>query len=41
LSSGKSGDNTKAQKDLGLTPSSVFDAFSDAVEWFRQNGRFE
>jgi len=41
LSSGKSGDNTKARKELGLTPTSVFDAFSDAVEWFRQNGRFD
>jgi hopanoid-associated sugar epimerase len=40
LTSGKNGSNEKAQRELGLTPSSVREAYKEAVVWFQQNGRF-
>lgn len=38
LNSGKRADNTKARRELGLEPSSVKQAFSDTVDWFRDEG---
>ncbi len=40
LGSGKHGSNEKAQRELGLEPSSVREAYRDAVAWFKQDGRF-
>lgn len=40
LSSGKHGSNEKAQRELGLEPTSVREAYRDAVVWFKENGRF-
>lgn len=40
LSSGKHGSNEKAQRELGLVPSSAKDAYREAVTWFKANGRF-
>ncbi len=39
LNSGKSGDNSKARKELGLKPTSSKKAFQDAVMWFQASGR--
>lgn len=39
LSSGKSGDNTKARVELGLESTSVRDAFEEAVLWFKATGK--
>lgn len=41
LNSGKSGDNSKACRELGLVPTSVEDAFREAVDWFRLTGRID
>lgn len=40
LSSGKHGSNEKAQRELGLVPSSAKDAYREAVTWFKENGYF-
>lgn len=40
LTSGKHGSNQKAQRELGLTPTSAKEAFGEAVRWFQANGRF-
>lgn len=40
LSSGKHGSNEKARRELGLEPSSVREAYREAVEWFKENGHF-
>jgi nucleoside-diphosphate-sugar epimerase len=40
LSSGKHGSNEKARRELGLEPSSVREAYKEAVTWFKENGRF-
>jgi len=40
LTSGKHGSNEKAQRELGLVPTSVRDAYREAVVWFQENGRF-
>lgn len=40
LTSGKHGSNEKARRELGLQPSSVKEAFGEAVRWFQDNGRF-
>jgi nucleoside-diphosphate-sugar epimerase len=37
LKSGKYGDNTKAVAELGLKPSSVKQAYREAVDWFREH----
>ncbi len=39
LNSGKSASNEKAQRELGLRPTPVRDAFASAVSWFRETGR--
>lgn len=39
LSSGKFASNEKARRQLGLRPTSVRNAFRDAVLWFRDTGR--
>lgn len=38
LQSGKHADTSKARHELGLTPTSVLDAFTDSVAWFRARG---
>ncbi len=40
LGSGKHGSNEKAQRELGLQPTSAREAYREAVEWFKANGRF-
>jgi len=40
LTSGKHGSNQKAQRELGLEPTPVRQAFRDSVSWFRENGYF-
>jgi nucleoside-diphosphate-sugar epimerase len=40
LTSGKHGDNRKARRELGLSPTPVRQAFRDSVSWFRENGYF-
>lgn len=41
LKSGKYGDNTKAIKELGLTPTPVKEAYLESVEWFKEFGYIE
>lgn len=38
LNSGKHGDNTRARTELGLEPTTVRDAFGEAVTWFGEAG---
>ena len=38
LNSGKRGDSSRVQRELGLQPTSTRQAFADAVEWFRERG---
>lgn len=40
LTSGKYGTNSKARRELGLSPTPVRQAFRDSVTWFRDNGYF-
>ncbi|HET7543067.1 MAG TPA: SDR family oxidoreductase [Polyangiaceae bacterium] len=40
LTSGKYGTNSKARRELGLTPTALRQAFRDSVTWFRENGYF-
>ncbi len=40
LTSGKCGSNEKARRELGYQPTSVRDAFAEAVCWFQENGWF-
>lgn len=40
LSSGKTGNNEKARRELGYAPTPVREAFQDAVAWFQENERF-
>lgn len=39
LQSGKHGDNSRARRELGLEPTSVEQAFADAVAWFGDHDR--
>lgn len=39
LQSGKRANTEKAQRELGLVPTSVLDAFTEAHEWFRSRGQ--
>ena len=41
LNCGKHADGGKARRELGLEPSSVLEAFTEAVEWFRARGQIE
>jgi nucleoside-diphosphate-sugar epimerase len=38
LNSGKTADNSKARQELGFRPTSVKEAFREAVEWFYSHG---
>jgi len=38
LQSGKRGDNSRSVRELGLKPTSVKEAYREAVEWFKENG---
>jgi len=40
LTSGKHGSNQKAQRELGLEPTPIRQAFRDSVSWFQENGYF-
>lgn len=39
LNCGKHGDSNRAQRELGLKPTSTKQAFADAVEWFRDHNK--
>src|SRR5207244_3677112 len=39
LGSGKHADASKARRELGLVPSSVMEAFTESVQWFRARGQ--
>jgi hopanoid-associated sugar epimerase len=39
LQSGKRATTEKAQRELGFQPTSIMDAFTEAVEWFRARGQ--
>ncbi len=39
LNGGKRADTSKARAELGFTPSSVMDAFTEAYEWLRERGK--
>ena len=39
LQSGKHADISKARRELGFQPTSVLDAFTESVAWFRQRGQ--
>jgi nucleoside-diphosphate-sugar epimerase len=39
LTSGKRASNEKAQRELGLRPTAVREAFRDAIHWFRDSGQ--
>jgi len=38
LNGGKHATTAKAQRELGFVPTSIFDAFDEAIAWFRERG---
>jgi hopanoid-associated sugar epimerase len=41
LQSKKSADISKARRELGFTPTSIYEAFTDQVNWFRSEGQIQ
>jgi len=41
LNGGKHADASKARRELGFAPTSVLDAFTETVEWFRARGQIK